>query len=85
MTGTGFLVLILPFRSKRRGILVAAEFLLIIVLASICAVMPFVFGAGLGVILLVWAPYSLLGGISILAVDLCVIAIRLGIMRKNEN
>lgn len=85
VTGIGFLLLILPFRSKRRGILVAAEILLIIVLASICAVMPFVFGAGLGAILFVWAPYSLLGGISILAVDLCVIAIRLGIMRKNEN
>ncbi len=45
--------------------------------------MPLAFGAGLGEMMFVWAPYSFSGGLIMLAV--CTLAIVIGIVTKIAN
>ncbi|MBO7335190.1 MAG: hypothetical protein J6U67_09860, partial [Lachnospiraceae bacterium] len=79
------LLIIFVLFIKRRGTLLVAGILSVIVLLSICIVMPLVFGAGLKDIALVWAPYSFTGGLLIIAAAVFTIAIKLWNLRKNEN
>ena len=79
------LLIIIVLFIKRRGTLLVAGILSVIVLLSICIVMPLVFGAGLKDIALVWAPYSFTGGLLIITAAVFTIAIKLWNLRKNEN
>ena len=58
---------------------------LILLLVSVCFVMPVIFGCGLFEIMGTWAPYGFAGGLLVLAFNVIVIVIRLWMMRKNEN
>ncbi len=85
VTVMGLLFIAMSVGVKHRGILIGAECFLIILLISVCTVMPLAFGAGLGKIMITWAPYSFAGGLFMLAAGALAIAIKLWMMRKNEN
>ena len=78
------LILITVYVKKRRVIITLLSFV-IILLTSICVVMPLVFGAGLKEIAFVWAPYSFIGGLIILAINIPVSGIKLWKICKHEN
>lgn len=72
------------FARKRKALLITGIFLLLPVI-SVCTVMPLIFGAGLGEMMRVWAPYSFTGGLTLLVTDLIVICIRVLILGNNED
>ena len=82
VTAMGLLFAAMAVIVKRRGVLIGIECFLIILLTSVCVVMPPVFGAGLGKIMITWAPYSFAGGLLMLTVGVSVTAIKLWIMKK---
>lgn len=61
---------------NRRCILLVSGALLVLILIALCVVMPIIFGAGLYDILCIWAPYSMMGGMGILATDIVAIGVR---------
>ena len=69
---------------KRKSLLITGIFLLVIAMA-ICVVTPLVFGAGLGEIMFIWAPYSFTGGILLLWAVVILICIRILLLGKNED
>ena len=85
VTVIGMLFIAMSVRVKRRGALIGSGCFLILLLISVCIVMPLVFGAGLGNIIFTWAPYSFAGGLLMLMAGILATAIRLWIMKKNEN
>ena len=85
VTVMGLLFIVMSVRVKHRGVLMGTECFLIILLLSLCIVMPMVFGAGLDKILITWAPYSFAGGLIMITGAILATAIKLRIMKKNEN
>lgn len=74
---TGIVILIGILIVKYRGILIVSGVVLATVLIALCIVMPIIFGAGLYDILCIWAPYSMMCGMGILAADIVAIRVRL--------
>ena len=85
VTVMGLLFTVMAFTVKRRSVLIGTECFQIVLLLSVCIVMPLVFGAGLDKIIFVWAPYSFAGGLITLAGSAIVAAMKLLIIKKNEN
>lgn len=74
---TGIVILIGILIVKHRGILIVSGVVLATILIALCIVMPTIFGAGLYDILCIWAPYSMMCGMGILAADIVAIRVRL--------
>ena len=70
---------------KKRLPVIISLIIVMILIASLCIVMPMIFGAGLGEILFVWAPYSLAGSMAILAICVMTSIVKLWKIRSNEN
>ena len=85
VTVMGSLFIVMAVTVKNRGVLIAEECFLTVLLISICIVMPLVFGAGLGTIMITWAPYSFSGGLIMIAAGALATAVKLLMMRKREN
>ncbi|MBO4389478.1 MAG: beta-lactamase family protein [Lachnospiraceae bacterium] len=61
----------------RLALLIAGGSISLILLITVCIVMPLVFGAGLGEIAFTWAPVSFAGGLIFLGADVLVVIMRL--------
>ena len=85
VTIMGVFFVIMSFTIKHRGVLIGSEIFLVLLLVTVCIVMPLVFGAGLDKIMIIWAPNSFAGGLIMLAAGVISIAAKLWMVRKNEN
>ena len=85
LTVMGSLFVAMPAVVKRRGVLTGSVIFLLLLLMSVCIIMPLVFGTGLEKIMITWAPYSFTGGILMLIAGILAIAIKLWMIKKNEN
>ncbi|MCR4648610.1 MAG: beta-lactamase family protein [Lachnospiraceae bacterium] len=81
----GIIMIVVEINLKKRSIILVLGAAALILLLTVCIVMPAVFGAGLGEIMFIWAPYSFSGGIIILAFVVIAAVISIFIKRKNEN
>ena len=70
---------------KKRGVILGIGAFALLLLTVICILMPAIFGAGLGEIAFVWAPYSFAGALLILSINIPVAIIKFLILGNNEN
>ncbi len=82
-TVTGLLLLLIIILCRHRRALIIMGIVMAVLLVTICIVMPLIFGAGLGEIALIWAPYSFAGGLVLMAAAIFVLVVKLRIMRKD--
>ena len=57
----------------------------VVLLTSILVVMPVIFQSGLGTLLFIWAPWSMLGGITVLLLDVTMLSIKIWRWKKRAN
>ncbi len=81
----GLIMILAIVLMKKRLPVIISLITVMILIASLCIVMPMIFGAGLGEILFVWAPYSLAGSMAILAICVMTSIVKLWKIRSNEN
>ena len=81
----GILLLGIILVIKKRALLVILDVILIILLVLVLILFPLIFGAGLKEILFIWAPWSLAGGLLVIAVDIVGTTIKLLIGIKNAD
>ena len=77
MTAAGLILLMWAVLSRKRPLLITTDAILAILLAAVLVFFPLIFGAGIRDILLIWAPWSLTGGLSVITFDIIVITIKL--------
>ena len=70
---------------KKKGILIALGSLFLIAGILILILFPMIFGAGIKDIALIWAPWSFLAGILIMAADVLIIGMKLVVVKVNEG
>ena len=83
VTGAGVLIFVLLLRIKKKALLITLGAVLITLLALVLILFPVIFGAGIGAILFIWAPWSLAGGLLVTAGDIAGITIKL--LSGNHN
>lgn len=81
----GILVLIFALCIRKKGILISSGIVLTIAEVLIMVLFPLIFGAGIKDIALIWAPWSFLAGILIMAADVLIIGIKLIVVKVNEG
>lgn len=57
----------------------------VVLLTGILGVMPVIFQSGWGTLLFIWAPWSMLGGITVLLLDVTILSIKIWRWKKREN
>ena len=70
---------------KRRGAILGVGITLLVLLMTVCIVMPIVFGAGLGEIAFTWAPYSFAGSLILMALGVLASGIRFFMIRQSRR
>ena len=85
VSGAGILMTLLALLMKKSLPIIISGIVVLLLIVSLCIVLPIVFGAGLAGILFTWAPYSLAGSMLILVIHEIVAVIKLRKMRLNEN
>lgn len=85
LTILGIVLLFIICKLRNVRAMFACDAVLIVLLTSIFIVIPTIFQASWGTILFIWAPWSVLGGLIVLSVDIVVINTRLWMRKKNEN
>ena len=81
----GAAVLVLALFIKKKGILIVLGSLFLIAGILILILFPMIFGAGIKDITLMWAPWSFLAGILIMAADVLIIGMKLVVVKVNEG
>ena len=81
----GIVVLILALSMKKKGLLIACGSFFTLAEILILVLFPIIFGAGIKDIALIWAPWSFLAGILIMAADVLIIGIKLIVVKVNEG
>ena len=81
----GSLVLVVALCIKKKGMLIFLGSLFLIAEVLILILFPLIFGAGIKDIALIWAPWSFLAGILIMAADVLIIGIKLIVVKANEG
>ena len=81
----GALVLVVALCIKKKGMLIFLGSLFLIAEVLILILFPLIFGAGIKDIALIWAPWSFLAGILIMAADVLIIGIKLIVVKVNEG
>ena len=81
----GALVLVVALCIKKKGLLIFLGSLFLIAEVLILILFPLIFGAGIKDIALIWAPWSFLAGILIMAADVLIIGIKLIVVKVNEG
>lgn len=81
----GALVLVVALCIKKKGMLIFLESLFLIAEVLILILFPLIFGAGIKDIALIWAPWSFLAGLLIMAADVLIIGIKLIVVKVNEG
>lgn len=82
--GTILLFVIITKFNRIRAMIVS-EVAGIVILAGGFVIMPAIFQSGWGEILFVWAPWSMLGGIIVLLLDVTALSIKIWRWKKHEN
>ena len=67
MTVIGILLLAVIIGVKKRVVIIVIYVILIILVALVLILFPIIFGAGMKEILLIWGPWSLAGGLLMIA------------------
>ena len=81
----GALVLVVALCIKKKGMLIFLGSLFLIAEVLILILFPLIFGAGIKDIALIWAPWSFLAGLLIMAADVLIIGIKLIVVKVNEG
>lgn len=81
----GALVLVVALCIKKKGMMIFLGSLFLIAEVLILILFPLIFGAGIKDIALIWAPWSFLAGILIMAADVLIIGIKLIVVKVNEG
>ena len=79
------LVLVVALCIKKKGMLIFLGSLFLIAEVLMLILFPLIFGAGIKDIALIWAPWSFLAGILIMAADVLIIGIKLIVVKVNEG
>ena len=69
-------LLILVLLIRKKGLLIATGIILVVLMALIIILFPLIFGSDLWSIVMIWAPWSLAGGLILMAVDIMAVLIR---------
>ena len=77
VTMIGMLLLGVILFAKKRSVLIVIDVFLISLLALVLILFPIIFGAGMKEIAFIWAPWSLAGGLSVIAADSASAAVKL--------
>ena len=85
VTATGALILVFVLFQKKKGALIGTGSVLLVLLVLILILLPVIFGAGIKDIALVWAPWSFLTGMVIMAIDIACIAVKYIVVKVNEG
>ncbi len=81
----GALVLVVALCIKKKGMMIFLGSMFLIAEVLILILFPLIFGAGIKDIALIWAPWSFLAGILIMAADVLIIGIKLIVVKVNEG
>lgn len=81
----GALVLVVALCIKKKGMLIFLGSLFLIAEVLILILFPLIFGAGIKDIALIWAPWSFLAGLLIMAADVLIIGIKFIVVKVNEG
>lgn len=85
VTVIGILLLAVIIGVKKRVVIIVIDVILIILVALVLILFPIIFGAGMKEILLIWAPWSLAGGLLMIAGDIVGATIKLLIGLKHAD
>ncbi|MBP5554826.1 MAG: beta-lactamase family protein [Lachnospiraceae bacterium] len=85
VSGAGIVLILFILLMKKRLPVIIMGICVMILIASVCIVMPLVFGAGLASILFIWAPYSLTGSLTVLVIHEIIAVVKLRKLRTDEN
>ncbi len=77
VTLTGILLFPITLMLKKRSALIILDTILISLLALVIILFPVIFGSGMKDILFTWAPWSLTGGLGIIASDIILITVKI--------
>ena len=69
-------LLIVVLLIRKKGLLIATGIILVVLMALIIILFPLIFGSDLWSIVMIWAPWSLAGGLILMAVDIMAVLIR---------
>ena len=69
-------LLIVVLLIKKKGLMIGIGIMLIVLLALILILFPSIFGSDMKSILMIWAPWSLAGGLILMAVDIVMVSVR---------
>ena len=81
----GALVLVVALCIKKKGMMIFLGSMFLIAEMLMLILFPLIFGAGIKDIALIWAPWSFLAGILIMAADVLIIGIKLIVVKVNEG
>lgn len=79
------LLFVIITKFKRIRTMIVSDVAGIVILAASFVIMPAIFQSGWGEILFVWAPWSMLGGIIVLLLDVTALSIKIWRCKKHEN
>ena len=86
LTLLGLLVLFLGIYGRRHTrVLIIFDAVVTTLLISMLVILPIIFQASLHELLFVWAPWSMSGGMLVLALDVVILTIMTGMWKKHEN
>ena len=85
VSAVGVLFLLALLFMRKKGFLTGSGIFFAVLLLLTVLILPPVFGAGLKDIALVWAPWSFMAGLIILAADIAGALIRLVVVKRNEG
>lgn len=84
LIGSILLVVIVTKLNKIRAMIVC-DVAGVVLLTGIFVVMPVIFQSGWSTLLVIWAPWSMLGGITVLLLDVTILSIKIWGWKKREN
>ncbi|MCR5675356.1 MAG: beta-lactamase family protein [Lachnospiraceae bacterium] len=84
VTVCGILLLLTAIRTKKKVLLIVLDVITAVLLALVLILFPIIFGAGMREIVFTWAPWSLAGGLLMMAVVVAAATVRLLISGPGE-
>lgn len=85
VTILGIILFFIISRIKNIIAMLVSDVVGVIILVSIIVIMPVIFQASWSSILFIWAPWSVLGGMIVLLMNVIALTIKIWMWKKNEN
>ena len=85
VTVAGILLFAVILLTKKRSVLIVLDTILISLFTLVFILFPIIFGAGMKEIAFIWAPWSLAGGLSVIAADMLGATVKLLTGNKNAD